>query len=61
MGCSKSASKGKVYSNTGVPQEAKRNLKQPNFTPKEPEKKNKTKLNHSKRKEIIKIKQEIKI
>ena len=35
MGCSKSSSKKEVYSNTILPQEArKRSNRQPNFTPK---------------------------
>ena len=35
MGCSKSSSKGKVYSNTILPQEIRKTLsRQPNFTPK---------------------------
>ena len=40
MGCSKSVSKREVYSSTGPPQEVKRNLKQPNLTPKGVRKKN---------------------
>ena len=35
MGCSKSSSKGKVYSNTILPQEIRKTSnRQPNFTPK---------------------------
>ena len=35
MGCSKSSSKREVYSNTILPQEARKTLnRQPNFTPK---------------------------
>ena len=59
MGCSKSSSKGEVYSNTILPQETrKKSNRQPNFTPKTTgKKKNKKKI--SKRQEIIKIKAEI--
>ena len=35
MGCSKSSSKGEVYSNTILPQETRKTAnRQPNFTPK---------------------------
>ena len=35
MGCSKSSSKSKVYSNTILPEETRKTLnRQPNFTPK---------------------------
>ena len=35
MGCSKSSSKGEVYSNTILPQETRKTSnRQPNFTPK---------------------------
>ena len=63
MGCSKSSSKRKVYSNTIITQETRKTSnRQPNFTPKTTGKrrttKKKTKL--SRRKEIIKIQVEIK-
>ena len=39
MGCSKSSSKGEVYSNTILPQETRKTSnRQPNFTPKKLEK-----------------------
>ena len=39
MGCSKSSSKSKVYSNTILPQETRNTLnRQPNFIPKQLEK-----------------------
>ena len=68
MGCSKSSSKREVYSNTILPQETRKTLnRQNNFTPKATGKKKKKKKNNnnsknkiSRRKEIIKIKAEIK-
>ena len=47
MGCSKSSSKGEVYSNTILPQETRKTAnRQPNFTPKTTGKrKNKKALN----------------
>ena len=65
MGCSKSSSKREVYSNTILPQEARKTLnRQPNFTPKATGKRTTTTTttkNHkiSRRKEIIKIREEI--
>ena len=59
MGCSKSSSKGKVYSNTILPQEIRKTLsRQPNFTPKTTGKR-RTKKKISRRKEIIRIRAEI--
>ena len=59
MGCSKSCSKRKVYSNTILTQETRKTSnKQPNLTPKATkERTNKTQIRR--RKEIIKIKAEI--
>ena len=64
MGCNKSSSKGKVYSNTILLQETRKTSnRQPNFTPKTTgkrrirKKKKPTKI--SRRKEIIKIRAEI--
>ena len=63
MRCHKSSSKREVYSNTILPQEARKTSnRQPNFTPKTTGKrrtttKKKTKI--SKKKEIIKIQAEI--
>ena len=58
MGCSKSSSKGEVYSDAGLSQEIRKiSNKQPNFILEELQKvKNKTKV--SRRKEIIKIRAE---
>ena len=61
MGCSKSSSKGEVYSYTILPQDT-RNIsnKQPNLTPKAVRERRKKKKNKvSRRKEIIKIRSEI--
>ena len=56
MGCGKSSSKREVYSNTILPQETRKiSNRQPNFTPKTTQKKNKIKPKISRRKEIIKI------
>ena len=61
MGCSKSSSNSKVYSNTILPQETRKTLsRQPNFAPKTTGKRRTKKLKVSRRKEIIKIKAEIK-
>ena len=61
MGCSKSSSKREVYSNTILPQETRKTLsRQPNFAPKTTGKRRTKKLKVSRRKEIIKIKAEIK-
>ena len=54
----KSSSKRRVYSDICLPQETK-NLKQPNLTPKELEKKQQTKHKISRKKEIIKMRTEI--
>ena len=62
MGCSKSSSKRKVYSNTILPQEARKAPnRQPNFTPKTTGKRRTTTTTtkNSGRKEIIKIWAEI--
>ena len=59
MGCSKSSSKREVYSNTFLPQETRKTLnRQPNFTPKTTGKRIK-KHQNSRRKETIKIQEEI--
>ena len=62
MGCSKSSSKKKVYSNTILSQEARKAPnRQPNFTPKTTGKRRtNTTPKSSRRKEIIKIRAEIK-
>ena len=58
MGCSKSSSKRKVYSNTILPQETRNfSNKQPNLTPKAKEEQKTPRV--SRRKEIIKIRSEI--
>ena len=60
MGCSKSSSKREVYSNTILPQETKKTSNgQPNFTPKTTGKRWTEKPQISRRKEIIKIWEEI--
>ena len=62
MGFSKSSSKRKVYSNTILPQEARKTSnRQPNFTPKTTGKRRKTTTTKkiSRRKEIINIQAEI--
>ena len=60
MGCSKSSSKRKVYSNTILPQET-RNIsnKRPKLTPKAIRERRLKKTKVSRRKEIIKIRSEI--
>ena len=59
MGCSKSHSKRKVYSNTSPPQETRKSSnKQANFTSKAAQER-KTRPKVSRRKEIIKIRAEI--
>ena len=63
MGCRKSSSKREVYSNTILPQETRRiSNKQPNLTPKAIRERRRTtkKTKVSRRKEIIKIRSEIK-
>ena len=62
MGCSKSSSKREVYSNTILPQETRKtSYRQPNFTPKTTVKRRTNKTPKiSRRKEIIKIRAEIK-
>ena len=57
MGCSKSSSKRKVYSNTSLPQETRKISN--NLHLKELEKKEQTKPKVSRRKEIIKTRPEI--
>ena len=60
MGCSKSSSNSKVYSNTILPQETRKTLsRQPNFAPKTTGKRRTKTLKISRRKEIIKIRAEI--
>ena len=55
MGCSKSSSKGEVYSNTILPQETRKTQnKQPNFTPKTTGKR-RTKQNKTKTKKTPKL------
>ena len=45
MGCSKSGIYGEVYSNTGLPQETRKNSnKQPNLTPKANRERKRTKI-----------------
>ena len=59
MGCSKSSSYRKIHSNTGLPQKTRKiSNKQPNLPPKRIRKR-KTKVKVNKRKEIIKIRQEM--
>ena len=60
MGCSKSHSKRKVYSNTSPPQETRKSPnKQANFIPKQLEREEQTRPKVSRRKEIIMISAEI--
>ena len=60
MGCSKSGSKRKFYSNTILPQETRKtSTRQPNFTPKTTRKRTKNTPQISRRKEIKKIQAEI--
>ena len=60
MGCSKSHSKRKVYNNTSLPQENKKNSnKQPNFTSKASRERRTDRPKVSRRKEVIKIRAEI--
>ena len=60
MGLSKSSTKGKVHSNTSLPQEkTEKSNKQPNFTPKQLEKEEMNNPRVSRRKEIIRIRAEI--
>ena len=59
-GCSKSGSNREVYCNTILPQETRKTLnRQPNFIPKATGKRIKKKTKISRRKEIIKIWEEI--
>ena len=62
MGCSKSSSKREVYINTILPQETRKTSnRQPHFTPKTTGKRRtKKNPNNSTRKEVIKIRAEIK-
>ena len=61
MGCNKSSPKREIYSNTILPQETRKTSnRQPNFTPKTTEKRRTKKPKISRRKEIIKIRAEIK-
>ena len=60
MGCSKSSSKREVYSNTILPQETRKTPnRQHNFTPKTTGKRRTKKPKISRRKDIIKIREEI--
>ena len=60
MGHCKSSAKGKVHSNTGIPQEArKKSNKQPNLHLKQLEKEEMENPRVSRRKEIFKIRAEI--
>ena len=60
MGCSKSSSKREVYCNTILPQETRKTLnRQPNFTPQTTGKRRTKTPKISRRKEIIKIREEI--
>ena len=60
MGCSKSSSKRKVYSNTVLPQKIRKTSnRRPNFTPKTTGKRTTTTTKISDKKEIIKIQAEI--
>ena len=60
MGCSKSSSKREVYSNTILPQVARKTSnKQPNLTPRALEKEEQKIPKVSRRKKIIKIRSEI--
>ena len=62
MGCTKSSSKREVYSSTILPQETRKTLNRPDFTPKTTGKRRRTtkkKPKISRRKEIIKIRVEI--
>ena len=60
VGCSKSSSKGDVYSNTILPQETRKTSnRQPSFTPKTLEKGETKNSKISRRKEIIKTQAEI--
>ena len=60
MGCNRSSSKKKVYSNTILPQETRKTLnRQPNFTPKTTGKKEQNPPKICRRKEIIKVRVEI--
>ena len=60
MGCSKSSSEREVYSNTILPQEARKTSnRQPKFTPKTTRKSRIKKPKISRRKEIIKIRAKI--
>ena len=58
MRCSKSSSKAEVYSNTGLPQETSQ-IKNLTYHLKELAKEEQTKHKVSRRKEIIKIREEI--
>ena len=58
MGCSKSSPKREVYSNTILSQETRKTLnRQPNFTPKQLERKEQKNPRISRRKEIIRSEQ----
>ena len=60
MGNCKSSAKGKVHSNTGIPQETRRKSnKKPNSTPKATKKEEMKNPRVSRRKEILKIRAEI--
>ena len=60
MGWSKSSPKREVHSYTGLPQKTRKvSNKQPNLPPKKSEREETTKLKGSRRKEIMKIREEI--
>ena len=60
MGCSKSSSKRKVYSNTSLPQEKRKiSNEQSNLTPKGTRERRTNKTQSQRKKEIIKIRAEI--
>ena len=60
MGCSKSSSKREIYSNTILPQETRKTVnRQPNFMPKTTGRRTTKYPKISRRKEIIKIREEI--
>ena len=60
MGCSKGSSKREVYSNTSLPQEIRKSSNKLTSHPKQLEREEQTRPKISRRKEIIKIEEEIK-
>ena len=60
MGCCKSSAQREIHSNTGLPQKRRKiSNQQLNLPPKRTEKEEQTKRKVSRRKEIIKIREEI--